>query len=85
MNEKYEYWRNFVADKKIKRELQKLSEKEIVTNFSSSLSFGTAGMRGVMALGSGGLNALTVSKLADAVGRYLQNKNACGDKFRHSV
>lgn len=76
MNEKYEYWRNFVADKKIKRELQKLSEKEIVTNFSSSLSFGTAVMRGVMALGSGCLNVLTVSKLAGAVGRYLQNKNA---------
>ena len=76
MNEKYEYWLSSIADKKIKRELQKLSEKEIVTNFSSSLSFGTAGMRGVMALGSGCLNALTVSKLADAVGRYLQNKNA---------
>lgn len=53
MNEKYEYWLSSIADKKIKRELQKLSEKEIVTNFSSSLSFGTAGMRGVMAPGSG--------------------------------
>lgn len=74
MNEKYEYWLKNIDDKEIVKKLTALNKDKIEQNFSSSLSFGTAGIRGVMELGTNTINLLTVGKLAYALGQYARNK-----------
>ena len=76
MQDSYSYWLNNIKDEKITKKLRNLDEKKIKENFSSSLSFGTAGIRGIMELGTNKINELTVCKLASAVGEYLKDKNA---------
>ena len=68
----FEYWQNNIKDKKIQKELKKLTKTQKNDNFETNLEFGTAGMRGVMQVGSSRMNVVTVSKLAYAVGEYLQ-------------
>lgn len=60
-----------IKDKKILKRLNNLTEKEKIDNFSNSLNFGTAGMRGEMIVGSGGINEVTVAKLASATSKYM--------------
>lgn len=43
--------------------------------FSSSLSFGTAGLRGIMQPGTSGINGFTIAKAAKALGTYLKKNN----------
>ena len=69
----FEYWSKNILDKKIKKQLNNLTEKQIQDNFAANLEFGTAGMRGVMQVGTLGMNELTVCKLAYATANYLQN------------
>lgn len=69
----FEYWLNNVKDKNIQKNLKKLTETQKIDNFSQNLEFGTAGMRGVMQVGSLGMNNLTVCKLAYALAHYMQN------------
>ncbi len=76
MENKYSYWLENIKDTKLSKKLNELSEEKIKDNFSSSLSFGTGGIREIMELGSNKINELTVSKLASAVGKYLVDKNA---------
>lgn len=88
MEDRYSYWLNNIKDKNIVKKLKKLDKEKIKDNFSSSLSFGTAGVRGVMELGSNKINALTVCKLASSVGEYLKDKSAkvviCFDTRKNS-
>lgn len=64
-------WESKILDKKIQKQLKKLSKQQKIDNFSSNLEFGTAGMRGKMQLGTNCVNNLTVSKLSKAVADYL--------------
>ncbi len=85
----FEYWSKNILDKKIQKQLQSLNDSQKEDNFAGGLEFGTAGMRGVMQLGTLGMNELTVCKLAYATANYLQkfdNKSAvvCFDTRNNS-
>lgn len=88
MEDRYSYWLNNIKDKNVVKKLKKLDKEKIKDNFSSSLSFGTAGMRGIMELGLNKINALTICKLASSVGEYLKDKSAkvaiCFDTRKNS-
>ncbi len=54
-----------------KAELSSLSEKEIEDRFYRDLSFGTGGLRGVMAVGANRMNLFIVRRAAEGVAREL--------------
>ena len=61
--EEYEYWlESKVVDEKTKEELRALegNDQEIEGRFKSMLTFGTAGLRGIMGAGIGMMNVYTV-------------------------
>ncbi len=61
--EEYEYWlASDAVDEKTKEELRALegNESEIEGRFKAMLSFGTAGLRGIMGAGIGNMNVYTV-------------------------
>ena len=60
-----------IKDKKIQKKLKSLSDEQKIENFASPLAFGTAGMRGKMVMGSGGINEVTVTKLALSTAKYM--------------
>ncbi|MDO4198129.1 MAG: phospho-sugar mutase [Erysipelotrichaceae bacterium] len=73
--ENYEKWLNHPnLSEEVKNELRSLSEQEIKDAFYTDISFGTAGMRGVMGLGSNRLNIYTIRKATQGFANYL-NKN----------
>ena len=57
----YTRWLNF-ADSETKKELEgiKDNEQEIQYRFSSNLSFGTAGLRGIMMAGRNAMKNITI-------------------------
>ena len=70
----YQEWLNMVADCEAeKAELLTLDEKEIEDRFYTDLSFGTAGMRGVMAAGRNRMNVYTVRRASAALAKLLLN------------
>lgn len=69
----YDLYKQNILDKEIVAKLAGMKEQQIQENFSSSLEFGTAGMRGTMQLGTNNINELTVAKLAQSVCDYLKN------------
>ena len=61
--EEYEYWLSSdTVDEETKKELRALegNEEEIEGRFKSMLSFGTAGLRGIMGAGISNMNVYTV-------------------------
>ena len=58
----------------INKELKAMSEEQIASAFSGELSFGTAGLRGVMALGTNRMNEINVCRLANAILALCKNK-----------
>lgn len=63
-----------------KAELSSLSEKEIEDRFYRDLSFGTGGLRGVMAVGANRMNLCTVRRAAEGVARELLASEAASDR-----
>ena len=72
MNNKYLEWlnSNFTSESD-KAALKSMSEKEIEEAFSTDLKFGTAGIRGIMGLGTNRINIYTISKVTEGLARYL--------------
>lgn len=72
MNVRYNRWLN---DKEIsdsdKQILKQMTENEIEESFSSDLAFGTAGIRGLMGLGSNKINKYTIGKATVGLANYL--------------
>ncbi len=70
--EKYNYWLNggFLSenDKKV---LEDMSEEDIVNSFTNDLEFGTAGIRGIMGLGTNRLNIYNIGKVTLGLANYL--------------
>ena len=68
----YEEW---LSSKKLseteKAELKSLSEKDIEYRFGKELEFGTAGMRGILGLGTNMLNVYTVRRATQALADYI--------------
>lgn len=74
MNNDYNKWLN-IQDRAITEKLSTMDELEKDTAFSGQLSFGTAGLRGVMGLGTNRLNEVNVCKLANAIAKYYKDNN----------
>ena len=59
--EKIQLWKKCASDDLL-REMQSLSPEELKERFESDLTFGTAGLRGKMGVGTNRLNVYTVRK-----------------------
>lgn len=73
-NEIYELWRkDAVEDADLIEDLEKIEndENEIYDRFYKDLSFGTAGLRGVIGAGSNRMNIYTVRKATKGLADYL--------------
>lgn len=73
--EKYQLWLQSVPEQSpIYRELQSLkgNDKELRERFAGDLSFGTAGLRGIMGAGTDRMNIYTVRRAALAYGQYIK-------------
>ena len=73
--EKYALWMKQVpADSEIAAELKSLegNSSEIESRFANDLTFGTAGLRGVMGAGTDRMNIYTVRRAALAYGQYIK-------------
>ena len=68
---KYNLWCEKVTDDKLLAELKAMTEHEIEEAFSGELSFGTAGLRGVMTAGTARMNVYTVYRATEGLARYM--------------
>lgn len=89
--ENYSVWCNagLSADMCLELEKIKNNEDELKGRFGKDLQFGTAGMRGVMGVGSNRLNRYTVRRAAQGMAAWLQStdlpqKAAIGYDSRHN-
>ena len=89
--ENYQMWCNAGLPEDINKELStiKNNEEELKSRFGSELQFGTAGMRGVMGVGSNRLNRYTVRRAAQGMAAWLSStdlpqKAAIGYDSRHN-
>jgi len=73
----YQSWlRDFASDEALCRELRAIEndEAEIEDRFYADLSFGTAGMRGVIGAGRNRMNAYNVRRASLALAKYIQRE-----------
>lgn len=79
--DEYKAWlTNFASDEKLVRELTAITdEKEIEDRFYTDLSFGTAGMRGVLGMGRNRMNIYTVRRASFGLADYLLKAGIAGD------
>lgn len=87
----YEYWCSMDLPADVQVELAAISDKEDEkkSRFGSDLQFGTAGMRGIMGVGSNRLNRYTVRRAAQGMAAWLSStdlpkKAAIGYDSRHN-
>lgn len=67
-----EKWLNHPnLDLKLKEELEHLSEKEIEDAFYTNIEFGTAGMRGLLGVGTNRINVHTIRKATQGFANYI--------------
>ena len=88
--ERYAFWCNAGLPEHVQAELDaiKNDEEELKGRFSSDLQFGTAGMRGIMGMGSNRLNVYTVRRAAQGMATWLSGTDlpklaAIGYDSRH--
>ena len=74
MNKIYSNWLK-IEDKLILKTLNEMDSTTIDSVFCGTLDFGTAGLRGIMVIGSNRINVVNVCKLANAVLMYFKKKN----------
>ena len=77
IRENYEKWlKDFAGDQDTVRELESIrdNEKEIEDRFYTELSFGTAGMRGVLGAGMNRMNKYNVRRATKGLAGYLLEK-----------
>lgn len=89
--ERYQFWRNADLPDEARAELADIADKteELKSRFGSDLQFGTAGMRGIMGMGSNRLNRYTVRRAAQGMAAWLSGtdlpqKAAIGYDSRHN-
>lgn len=71
----YLKWKKALAGTPYEAELAAMSEEEQEESFFQSLQFGTAGMRGIMGIGSNRINLFTVRRAAKGLAEYVKK---CG-------
>ena len=69
-NKEYQLWLDRV-DENERQELLSLDENEKKESFYTSLEFGTAGMRGILRLGTNGMNDYTVGRATVGLAKYI--------------
>lgn len=70
--DKYNEWlNNEYIEENDKEILKKMTNEEIKNAFYDDLSFGTAGIRGIMGLGSNRMNKYTIGKVTVGLSNYL--------------
>ncbi|MGL4589714.1 MAG: phospho-sugar mutase [Mycoplasmatales bacterium] len=75
MNKNYQLWMNNQnLDKTLRAEIEQMTEEQIATAFGADLSFGTAGVRGIIGAGNSQMNIYTVGKITAGVAAYLTEK-----------
>ena len=84
----YNYWKsNPNLEPSLKEEIDKLTDKEIEDCFYTDVKFQTAGMRGLLGVGTNRLNIHTIRKATQGFANYLNanklNKVAIGYDNRH--
>lgn len=89
--ERYHFWCNADLPADVQEELKEIenNEEELKSRFGSDLQFGTAGMRGVMGVGSNCLNRFTVRRAAQGMAAWLSGTDlpqvaAIGYDSRHN-
>ena len=79
----YESWLTmFKDDEKLVKELKSIADKpkEIEDRFYQELSFGTAGMRGVLGFGTNRMNIYNVRRATAGFAEYLKEDPANAEK-----
>ena len=73
--ENYEFWCNADLPADVKQELVEIknNDEELKGRFGGHLQFGTAGMRGIMGVGSNRLNVFTVRRAAQGMAAWLSS------------
>lgn len=89
MNEKMqieiERWKSGACtDKELTAELESMSETELDDAFDGDLTFGTAGLRGIMGAGTNRMNIYTVAKASQGLADYVI-KNYEQDRRRIAI
>ncbi len=89
--ERYRFWCQAGLPDDVTAELDSIAgnEEELKSRFGSDLQFGTAGMRGIMGMGSNRLNCYTVRRAAQGMAAWLSGtdlpqKAAIGYDSRHN-
>ena len=89
--ETYDFWCNANLPESVQAELAavKDNEEELKGRFGGELQFGTAGLRGIMGVGSNRLNVYTVRRAAQGMASWLSGtdlpqKAAIGYDSRHN-
>ncbi len=76
--ERYEEWlHNPVFDENARKELESIkdNEEEIKDRFYKDLEFGTAGLRGIIGIGTNRMNRYTVTKATQGLANYIIKNN----------
>ena len=89
--ERYAFWYEAGLPEEVREELDSLkgNEEELKGRFGCDLQFGTAGMRGIMGVGSNRLNRYTVRRAAQGMAAWLNGTDlpktaAIGYDSRHN-
>ncbi len=89
--ERYAFWCSAQLPEEVKMELTAIANdtEELKSRFGSDLQFGTAGMRGIMGMGSNRLNRYTVRRAAQGMAAWLSGTElpkiaAIGYDSRHN-
>lgn len=69
----YKLWLSKAIDPDIQQSLRSMTDEDIKNAFSSELSFGTAGLRGIMTAGADRMNVYTVYRATEGLARYMEH------------
>lgn len=69
--QKHQQWLQRVTDSELLAELKGMNAEQIENAFFKDLSFGTAGLRGILGAGSNCLNVYTVDKATEGIARVM--------------
>lgn len=76
----YKLWLDNVTDASLLEELKSISnnKNEINERFYKKLSFGTAGLRGIIGAGTNRMNTYTVGQATKGLAEYIKTVTKCG-------